>query len=152
MNEGQCSCGASRVRITGPAVARARCHCTICQRFNQAPFADVVVFRTRDVELLDPSTVTFSVYRRPPNVQRGRCASCGKPVLEHARVPLFPDFSMVPAGLLPDDGLPPVAMDMFYESRTEDIDDDRPKYTGYLKSQLAFFRALIRGLRTKASA
>lgn len=35
---------------------------------------------------------------------------------------------------------------VFYDTRVEDIDDELPKYSGYLKSQLMFAKHLVFGL------
>ena len=138
MNAARCACGQVSFGLRGEPRFRARCHCTICQRFNQAPFGDIVVFRARDVDLPDDETVEFQTYRAPPNVRRGVCSSCRQPVLERFESPLFPRLRFVPAALIRPDDLPRVSFDVFYERRVADIDDGHPKYTGYIRSQSAF--------------
>lgn len=128
---------------------RAICHCTICQAFNQAPFADICVLKASDVDLPDNHTVDFRKYRKPPALQRGKCKTCDKPALEYFRMGPFPDFVFIPAGTFPQHAdLPEPALHMFYNRRVGDIDDGLPKYNGYWPSHLATLGALIKaGLR-----
>ncbi len=42
--ESQCQCGSTKFTIQGEPLIRALCHCTICQEFNNAAFADVTIF------------------------------------------------------------------------------------------------------------
>jgi len=122
------------------------CHCTVCQRFNDAPSADMVVLLTDDVAPPPDGTVHFAAYRPPPAVQRGKCASCDKPAIEFMRLPLFPKLAFVPAANFSDiSWLPEPCMRTFYDKRVADADDALPRYEGYLKSQLAFARALYPG-------
>lgn len=143
MSSAQCTCGNVSFDIQGQPRFRARCHCTICQRFNTAPFGDIVVFRADDVELPAAGTVDFQTYRAPPNVRRGVCSSCNQPVLERFESPLFPKLRFVPAALMDPGDLPEVSFDVFYERRVADIDDGRPKYTGYIRSQAAFMGRIL---------
>jgi hypothetical protein len=143
MFSAQCGCGTVRFRILGTPRFRARCHCTICQRFNQSAFGDIVVFRAGDVELPEDGAVDFQTYRPPPNVQRGVCSSCAQPVLERFESFFFPGLRFVPAALISPAELPEVGFDVFYEHRVADIDDGRPKYTGYLRSQVAFMSRVL---------
>jgi len=143
MQTAHCTCRQVRFDIHGPPRFRARCHCNICQRFNQGPFGDIVVFRAGDVDLPIAGAVDYQTYRAPPNVQRGVCSSCAQPVLERFESPLFPKLRFVPAALISLTELPEVSFDVFYERRVADIDDGRPKYTGYIKSQVAFMRRVF---------
>jgi len=143
MQSAHCSCGNVRFDLRAEPRFRARCHCTICQRFNQAAFADIVVFRARDVELPEGGTVDFQTHRPPPNVQRGVCSSCAQPVLERFESVFFPRLRFVPAALMKPADLPEVSFDLFYERRVADIDDGRPKYSGYIRSQAAFMSRVL---------
>lgn len=139
----QCPCGETAFTVTAPALFRIYCHCTICQRFNDAPFADVLLFRRQDVELPPPAAVSFDTYKPPPNVQRGKCAQCGTPALELFEVPMMPKLGMVPAAMFTDtQSLPFAAMHLFYDKRVADIDDSLPKYRGFLPSQWAILSRL----------
>ena len=131
----------------GRPMLRGFCHCTICQAFNQAPYADITLFRARDVAMPAPDLVEYRAYRKPPALQRGKCIACGGPALEFVQV--FPRLKLiiVPSGNILDAGLVPrAALHIFYDRRLADFDDDLPKYTGYWRSQLAFGRKLMASL------
>ena len=139
----QCQCGAAAFSVQRPPLMRFICHCTVCQRFNDAPLADMVVLLTKGVVPPPEGTVHFDTYRPPPAVQRGKCASCDKPAVEFMRLPLYPGLTFVPTANFADAALlPEPCMHVFYEKRVADIDDALPKYQGYMKSQLAFARAI----------
>lgn len=149
----QCPCGTARFSVQQRPLLRFLCHCTICQRFNDAPFADVSVVLSRKVTPPPAGTVSFGTYRPPPAVQRGKCTQCDRPAIEFMRLPpIYPALTFVPSVNFVDDMvLPPPAMHTFYEKRQADADDELPKYQGYVRSQLAFTRrlysALLRGHR-----
>lgn len=138
-----CTCGRTQFEISGEPRLRMLCHCTICQRFNQAAYADVLVFKTKQVNAPDLSTVEFKTYKAPPNVQRGICLHCQQPAIEVFDMPLFPKLTMVPAGMFAADAqLPSPVAHMFYEHRQQDATDGLPKRTGFLSSQMSFFKRL----------
>jgi hypothetical protein len=56
--------------------------------------------------------------------------SCAQPVLERFESVFFPGLRFVPAALIS-------------EHRVADIDDGRPKYTGYIRSQAAFMSRVL---------
>ncbi len=143
--EGQCGCGQARFQLHGEPLLRARCHCTICQQFNAAAYADILLYRGRDVDMPAQGQVNFSAWRRPPAVQRGRCARCEGPAIEYLALPVMPNLVIVPVANLPDTvALPPPSLHMFYNRRVADADDSLPKYSGYWRSQLGFGRHLIK--------
>ncbi|RZO83357.1 MAG: hypothetical protein EVA65_14330 [Oceanococcus sp.] len=140
----QCGCGQTRFRVHGAPLLRALCHCMICQEFNRAPFADIALYRGRDVDMPADGQVKFNAWRAPPAVQRGRCAACDNPAIEYLSMPLMPTLVIVPVANLPDElDLPAPSLHMFYHSRVADIDDGLPKYSGYWRSQLGFGRHLL---------
>jgi hypothetical protein len=139
----QCECGHTRLTVSGAARLRMLCHCTICQRFNRASHADVLVFHTKQVTLADPASVDFKTYKPPPNVNRGVCQQCRQPAIEVFAMPLMPKLTMVPAAMFSDpSALPEPCAHMFYEHRQQDVDDDLPKVKGFVRSQWLFFRRL----------
>lgn len=147
-NPCSCPCGYAAFEIHGEPLFRMLCHCTICQRFNDAPFADVVVYAARAVGDPAAGAVSYDTYKPPPNVQRGKCAQCGKPAIEKFAAPLLPKLTMVPASVHgAGAALPAPVAHFFYETRTADADDTLPKHSGFLRSQLAFGRYLLRGRR-----
>ena len=144
---GHCACGAVQFEVTGRPLLRAFCHCLICQEFNQAAFADVTVFRTRDVALPHDERIQYRVYKQPPLVKRGTCTSCGKPAVERIALPLLPKMTVIPSGnIVEQAALPTPAMHIFYHRRLEDANDDLPKYSGFFKSQSSFTVALLKAL------
>ena len=138
-----CSCGATSFRTVGAPLFRILCHCTICQRFNDAPFADVLVYHSEDVELPPTGAVNFDTYKPPPNVQRGKCATCEQPALEVLAAPVLPKLVMVPRSMFrSDEELPSPVAHIFYDKRVSDAEDPYPKHQGYLRSQIAFLKYL----------
>ncbi|MDC3962743.1 GFA family protein [Polyangium jinanense] len=143
-----CECGAAQFEVGAAPAVRFFCHCTICQAYNDKPFADVTVLRAKYVEVNDTSQIAFKKYRPPPNINRGLCKTCGKPAIEFfgfgpAKLALLPSINFKRKELLP-----PPAIHIFYHRRLGDAADDLPKYTGYLRSQMAvsgLFMRLFRG-------
>ncbi|MEO0996305.1 MAG: GFA family protein [Pseudomonadota bacterium] len=144
----RCACGATGFQTSGAALFRILCHCTICQRFNEADYADVVVYGAASVERPPANTVAFATYKPPPNVQRGKCAKCGQPAIEVFEAPLLPKLTIVPFAMHGDPaGLPAPCGHIFYDKRRADADDDLPKHEGFLRSQLAFGKHLLASRR-----
>jgi len=128
-----------------PPLFRIICHCTICQSFNRAAFADVSVFRAKDVIVPPGNLVDFRTYRPPPAIRRGKCARCGGPAVELAAIP---PLAIVPSANFDDVSFLPVpAFHIFYERRVSDAEDDVPKHSGYWPSQLAFLSRYVTSLR-----
>lgn len=149
MTECACRCGTTRIHLRAAPKFRMLCHCTICQRFNQAPFADVLIYAARDVELMDSDTVEFSTYKPPPNVQRGKCTKCGQAAVETFHVPLLPKLAMVPRAMhAADASLPEPVAHFFYETRVADAEDALPKHKGFMPSQWAFLQYYLREKRS----
>ncbi|WP_222615697.1 hypothetical protein [Dyella telluris] len=99
--------------------------------------------RTRHVVVKGGENVAFRRYRLPPNIRRGHCLRCGKPAIEHGEFgPLKITFIPTP-NFVRTDGLPPVAMHMFYHRRLADASDGVPTHSGYLRSEWAFCRLLM---------
>ena len=147
-----CSCGTTAFQAVGSPLFRILCHCTICQRYNAAPFADVVVFRAEDVSLPPPKAVDFETYKPPPNVQRGKCTSCGQPAIEVFAAPVFPHLVMVPRAMFRSDAaLPSPVAHIFYDKRVAEANDAYPKYRGFIRSQFAFLKYLRQARRASAA-
>ena len=151
MNEnnlnGHCSCGEVKFNVSGKPILRAFCHCTICQAYNNAPYADITLFRSSDVVMPQKRSVEFNSYKFPPIVQRGKCVSCGKAAVEYLNVFPMPKIIIVPSHNIDDKAfVPDASFHVFYDKRVSDIQDELPKYNGYLKSELAFGHKLISSL------
>lgn len=146
-SHGQCSCGENQFTLLGEPLFRCLCHCTICQRYNQAAYGDVSVFRAQAVELNDDSQVGFRAHRSPKILQRGLCQQCQKPVIERLNVPLMPKLAIVPnTNIAAQEIIPAPACHIFYDRRVADIDDDLPKHSGYFPSEAAFTYHLLKAL------
>lgn len=142
-----CSCGATQFDVQGAPLLRAFCHCEICQAFNQAPYADITLFRARDVQVPAEQLVDYKSWQPPGLVLRGQCKACGKPAIERMRLPGLPKMLIVPTANLQDASqIPGASLHIFYHRRHADADDKLPKYSGYLASQLGFMRHLIPAL------
>lgn len=133
VQQGSCSCGANRFRVTQAPIAHFYCHCSICQAYNNKPYADVAVFLKSDVIEDNLQHTEFKRYRLPPNIQRGKCSQCHQPSLEKG---MLDQLVLMPvANLQNPEQLQPASAHVFYDCRVTDVYDNVPKYTGYLKSQ-----------------
>ena len=148
-----CECKHTRFTAHGQPLLRAFCHCTICQAFNNAPFADITLFHTPDVDMPATDQVLFNTHRPPPAVQRGVCRDCGRPAIEVLQIFPLPKLIIVPSANIRDASvLPTPSLHVFYHRRVADIDDGLPKFAGYWKSQLAFGHRVLGALRRNAAA
>jgi len=138
-----CSCGATSFQTVGAPLFRILCHCTICQRFSNAPFADALVHRAEDVALPPAKAVNFDTYKPPPNIQRGKCATCGQPAIVVFAAPVLPRLVSIPRSMFRSDAeLPSPVAHIFYDKRVSDAEDPYPKHQGYFRSQIAFLKYL----------
>ncbi|WP_353890416.1 GFA family protein [uncultured Aliiroseovarius sp.] len=124
--ETRCKCGQTTARFSIKPRARFRCHCTKCQSVYKSSYADALVFRRGQVRIDDSDKIKWVHTKRPSPLIRGLCKTCDAPVLAH----FFGALSMVPALSVSGLELPPVNCDIYYRTRTKDIDDDVPKYAG----------------------
>lgn len=146
-----CECGSVSYAVPEKPLFRMFCHCTICQKFNDAAFGDIFVYRASDIERPEESLVDFDTYRPPPNVRRGKCAACLKPAIELLNTPLLPSLILVPGNMHQGlNRLPAAKGHVFYQSRMADFDDSLPKHSGYLNSQLVFGKTLLMALLGRA--
>jgi len=144
---GGCSCQKVSFNLAGPVLFRALCHCTICQRFNAAPYGDVVAVRARDVTLEGAENIAYRSHRQPPIVSRGRCASCDGVAIERLNLPLLPQIYLLPVQVFADAAvLPDPDFHIFYDKRQQDHGDSLPKSSGYMPSELRFTAALLGSL------
>ena len=146
-NNCQCSCGDTKFAISSPALTRAYCHCTICQQFNDAAFADVVIYKNKAISLVDKSTIEFNTYKAPPALARGKCKTCAQPVIEFLTLGPLIALVVVPAGVIGKEvEIPAPSCHLFYNQRHEDHNDNVPKYCGYLTSQLALTHRILKNI------
>ena len=139
-----CSCGKAAVVVAGPFLGRVRCHCTICQAANQAPYADSTILLAKHVPLGRVENVRFETMKEPPALQRGFCRSCGCFVVAYGDYWRFLSLAFVPAARYPGAvPLPEPSMHVFYASRIADVADALPKYDEW-PSDLAVLRSIMR--------
>ncbi|MFK8043721.1 GFA family protein [Congregibacter sp.] len=143
-----CDCGHARVDVLGKPLLRIICHCTLCQSFYQAAEGDPVIFKASEVKVQNEEAVSYRRLRKSPAVDRGACVKCSQPIVEFFAMPLLPDIVFIPGDRLAShpDLLPEPALRIFYDSRTEDANDDLPRHNGYWPSQLALTRRLLPAL------
>lgn len=141
-----CPCNQSQVHISSMPIARFVCHCSICQNLYKKP-ADFVVIHAKHVSLDKTDRIKFAKYRLPPALKRGVCATCHTPVIGFLRLAPFLKLAFIPVERFEtQDNLPDIQAHIFYHSRTQDIDDQRTKISGYWKSELAVTQAVLKGL------
>lgn len=146
----QCPCGDSKFTLQEKPILRFICHCKICQSVYRKPYADVTVLFAGNVDVHSGHSIDFQKHRLPPALQRGSCHSCENPVVGYLRLAPFVKLAFVPTINYPAEvGLSEPSMHIFYNSRISEADDELPKHSGYLKSQLALSYQLISALLQK---
>ncbi len=123
-----CDCGKAHARFSVMPKVRFRCHCTKCQGVYKSPYADALVFRRGQVQIADKDQIKWVHTMRPSPLIRGLCKTCDAPVLAH----FLGALSIVPALSVSELELPAVDCDIYYRTRTKDLNDDVPKYEGVL--------------------
>ena len=142
-----CKCGSVAIATTGKPIFRAFCHCTICQAYNKADYADVSVFHAKNVKPYDASNIEFKFFKKPRWVNRGCCIKCGESVVETVAAPFMPKLVIIPSNnFIEPDFLPSSLMHIFYDKRVVDVDDGLRKRYGFMSSQFGFSKELIKGL------
>jgi hypothetical protein len=139
-----CLCGASRFTVSGNPIGRFFCHCTICQKAYEKPFADVTYFMANSVRLPDSQPVAFRRHRPPPAMRRGACAKCGNPVFNLLGFPRSLALAFVPSQNFPEAAeLPAPNAHIFYDRRVADISDTVPKISGYWASEAYVTKSIL---------
>src|SRR5690242_3449915 len=95
--QGTCECGICAFDVNALPSARLICHCTICQAFTGKSYTDVAIVRAKHVKLRNEDRISFKKYRPPPNLARGLCLKCKKPVVEFSGYGVF-KWAFIPAG------------------------------------------------------
>jgi hypothetical protein len=143
----QCACGKSGFRVTATPLSRFVCHCTICRGYTGEPFNDVAAFWAGAVSVPSVFPVTFKKYRPPPNVSRGLCQHCAKPVVEFMTLAPLVKLAFVPVeNILDAQNLPTPSAHIFYDRRVKDVEDSIAKFSGYWSSELAATRLILGSL------
>ena len=140
---GSCSCGTFSFETTKAPAGRFICHCLFCQDFTGEAFSDVSVLRVQNIQMKGTDALIHKKYRLPPNLNRSRCATCGKPAMETmgagpVKLVFVPSKNFVEQTLLP-----PVSRHVFYNRRVADFADNLPKYSHYWPSQFAISTTIM---------
>ena len=134
---GACECGTCAFDLNIVPSARFICHCTICQAFTGKSYSDMTIVRAKHLTLMNEDQISFKKYRPPPNIDRGLCVSCKKPVVE------FGGFGALKWAFIPASNfefqalLPAPQLHLFYDKHVKSASDDLPKHSGYIRSQIA---------------
>ena len=140
---GSCYCGTFSFETRKAPAARFVCHCLFCQDFTGKVSSDVSVLLAHQIEMKGTEGLIHKKYRLPPNLNRTRCAKCGKPAMETMgagplKLVFVPSKSFVEHNLLP-----PVRLHVFYNRRVADVADDLPKYSHYWPSEFAITKTIL---------
>ncbi|WP_201585633.1 GFA family protein [Psychrobacter jeotgali] len=142
--QGSCSCYSNTYTINHTPIERFICHCTICQEYTGQAYNDVTILLKSDVDDLNLIRTKFRRWKLPPNISRGLCTRCNKPSIEKA---VGGNLILIPTSNYPDvTALPKPTMHLFYNRRVEDIEDNLPKYKGFIQSQAMIVKALAQGM------
>lgn len=142
-----CQCKANSFDVTDEILGRFICHCEVCQKFTGKGYSDVTVILAKDVSEKSLKATKFERMKLPPNIRRGTCIQCNKPSIEYG---IFNSLAFIPSSnYAQPEALPEPSLHMFYHRRLENIDDQVPKYEGFLKSQLAVTGLIVKGLIRK---
>ena len=138
-----CPCGETTFTVDEVPFARFYCHCEICQKLYDKPFADVTVVKTKHVHLADDQ-VNFKKYKMPPALDRGTCKACGKPAAGFLRGIPGLGLAFISADNFNDKtNLPAHQGHIFYHRKQAEFEDELPKLSGYLSSELAVCKWLL---------
>ena len=137
-----CPCGHSSFEISAAPRMRFFCHCTICQTLYKKAFADVTLLPWEHVQLAEQNTLDFGKYRSFPAINRGTCEECKAPVMAYAGNGKSRLAFIAAANYSNQDVLPDPQLHIFYHSAAQPVDDELPKYKGYIRSQLAVMKLM----------
>lgn len=140
---GSCDCGTFSFESSKPPSARFVCHCLFCQDFTGKAFSDVSVLTAGRIEMKGTADLIHKKYRLPPNLNRTRCARCGKPAMETMGAGPFKLVFVPSKSFVEQHLLPPVQLHVFYNRRLVDVADGLPKYAHYWPSQFAITKTIM---------
>ena len=140
---GACECGTCAFDLNIVPSVRFICHCTICQAFTGKSYADMTIVRAKYLKLTNADKISFKKYRPPPNIDRGLCLNCKKPVVEFGGFGAL-KWAFIPASNFESQELLPMPqINIFYDQHLKDASDNLPKHSGYLRSQLAIGKMMM---------
>ena len=142
--QGGCQCGANTFTIKAQPIVRFKCHCLVCQQYSGKAYNDVSVFLRKDVEQIQAENTNFKRYKLPPNIRRGKCKICHQPSIELA---LVGQLLIVPTMNIQEPNLLSApSMHLFYHRRVANVEDNLPKYNGFMSSQMMVSLEITKGI------
>ena len=140
-----CYCRAVQIEVRADPVDAKICHCPTCQRLHGAPMQWAAIFHKRDVRMTK-GTECLKFYNSGQKVParilpcKVSCGLCGTPIADEGRrmwltFPSLFDFGFPPQ--VPKAFLP--TCHIFYESRSFEIGDDLPKWSGHKNNSERIF-------------
>ena len=76
VHEGQCFCGAVRLRVRGEPAAMGYCHCESCRAWSAAPVNGFTLWKPEQVEVV-AGPEHIASYQKTPLSIRKSCRLCG---------------------------------------------------------------------------
>ena len=120
--EGQCFCGAVKIRVTGKPNAMGYCHCKDCRAWSAGPVNAFTLWPRDAVEVV-AGREHLAVFQKTPASDRMYCSKCGGHVMTD-HVP--GDFTDVYAATIPGLTFEPV-VHVNYASSVLPMKDGLPK-------------------------
>jgi len=136
VRRGTCMCGACAVELRGQPFFSVLCHCTICQRWNAAPFTHWLGYPVASVRCVEGEDKLIA-HNTSATMTRFACAVCSVPLFNEAHSETEP-FRDVPSGILDrDESGRILGLDaelapkthIYYRSRVFAFNDNLPKFT-----------------------
>lgn len=141
---GSCLCASNEFEFKDAPIARFNCHCKVCQSYSGRDYSDVSVFLRHQLSKTKLSQTEFKRFKLPPNIRRGVCKHCHKPSIE---LGILGQLVFVPTSNLKEqDQIEPASMHIFYHRRVKEVNDNLPKYSGFMQSQLKVVGLIMQGL------
>lgn len=120
--EGQCFCGAVKIRVTGDAVGAGYCHCNACRSWSAAPVNAFTLWPADAVEVTEGAE-HIGEYNANEQTYRQWCTVCGGHVM--ARHPEW-NLADIFAATIPTYAFEP-GVHVNYESTVLPLKDGLPK-------------------------
>lgn len=123
--DGQCLCGAVRVRITAPVAAVGACHCTTCRRWAGSPYLSLRLVTDPQID----GAEHIARYRSSDWAERGFCRECGTHLFYYYIPKSGYSFT---AGLFPGADAFPLTSEIFVDEQpaTYAFAGERERMTG----------------------
>jgi len=128
--EGQCFCGAVRIRVSGDPLAMTYCHCDSCRSWSGSPVHASTIWVAESVEIAAGGELLGTFHKTPESIShRQFCTRCGGHLMiSH---PTMGVFDVFPAILRTLEFIP--SMHVNYAETVLPFDDELPKYRDFPK-------------------